>query len=223
MPQDFVLYSYWRSSAAYRVRIALNLKNLPYTIEPVHLLADGGQQHRAEYVELNPQHLVPTLVDGRRVIRQSLAIIEYLDEYAPEPVPLLPLDPRERARVRGLAMVVACDIHPLANLRVMQYLERELGADDDARLAWTRHWIADGLSAFEAMLTNHPDTGEFCQGDTPGMADACLIPQVYNARRWGLDVAAWPVIARIERACLALDAFQLAAPEAQADAPARAS
>lgn len=220
MARDLVLYSYWRSSAAYRVRIALNLKQWPYSIRPVHLVAHGGQQHHDDYVAINPQHLVPTLLDGRRVIRQSLAIMEYLDECEPGHAPmLLPRDPRERARVRALSQVVACDIHPIANLRVMQYLERELDVGADARLAWTRHWIREGLDAFEALLAGHPDTGTFCQGDEPGMADACLIPQVYNARRWSMPLDSWPTVARIEQACLQIDAFQNASPERQPDAP----
>lgn len=219
MARDLVLYSYWRSSAAYRVRIALNLKRLDYALRPVHLVADGGQQHHADYAAINPQQLVPTLLDGRRAIRQSLAIMEYLDEREPGHAPLLPHDPRERARVRALSLAVACDIHPIANLRVMQYLERELGVDADARLAWTRHWIREGLDAFETLLAGHPDTGTFCQGDEPGMADACLVPQVYNARRWSMPLDAWPTIARIEETCLQLDAFRDASPERQPDAP----
>lgn len=219
MPSELVLYSYWRSSAAYRVRIALNLKGLPYTIHPVHLVADGGQQHHADYAALNPQQLVPTLLDGRRVIPQSLAIIEYLEERYPQTTPLLPRDARERARVRALALAVACEIHPIANLRVMQYLEHELHVDVEARLAWTRHWIATGLDAVEALLADHPDTGAFCQGDTPTLADACLIPQVYNARRWDVALDRWPTITRIDAACMALATFRDASPEQQPDAP----
>jgi maleylacetoacetate isomerase/maleylpyruvate isomerase len=218
MANDLVLYSYWRSSAAYRVRIALNLKRLDYELRPVHLLADGGQQHGTEYSALNPQHLVPTLLDGRRVVRQSLAIIEYLDERDPADQNLLPQEPRERARVRSLALAVACDIHPLGNLRVLQFLQHQLDVDEDGRLRWTRHWIGTGLAAIESILANHPDTGTFCQGDTPGMADACLVPQVYNARRWGVAMEAYPTIARIDAACMALEAFAMASPERQPDA-----
>jgi maleylacetoacetate isomerase len=211
------LYSYWRSSAAYRVRIALNLKQLEHEIVPVHLLRDGGEQHASEFRAMNPQELIPVLRDGHRVIRQSMAIMEYLDETWPAH-PLLPATSRDRARVRALAQVIACDIHPLNNLRVQQYLERELGADESARTAWTLHWIRLGFEAFEALLTDHPSTGEFCEGENPGLADCCLVPQVYNARRFGLDLSPYPTIQRIEAACQSLDAFQRAAPERQPDA-----
>lgn len=211
------LYDYWRSSACYRVRIALNLKGLACTLKPVHLLRDGGEQHGAGYRDVNPQEVVPALVDGQRVIRQSLAIIEYLDETRTD-VPLLPPLPRDRAHVRGLAQLVACDIHPLNNLRVMQYLERELGADAAARERWTRHWIELGFRAFEAILVADAATGEFCHGDTPGLADACLVPQVYNAKRFGVDLAPYPTIAAITERCLALPAFDAARPERQPDA-----
>lgn len=218
MATDLALYGYWRSSAAYRVRIALGLKGLAWTDHPVHLVRDGGQQHAAAYRALNPQALVPALRDGERTFTQSLAIIEYLDEIHPEP-PLLPVDPRGRARVRALAQTIACDVHPLGNLRVLQYLERELGADEAARAAWSRHWMAQGLAAFEAMLADNVATGAFCHGDAPGLADACLIPQLYNAARWGLDLAPFPTVRRIQDACMALEAFQRAVPERQPDAP----
>ncbi len=208
------LYDYWRSSACYRVRIALNLKGLACTLKPVHLLRDGGEQHDPDYREVNPQEVVPALVDGQRVIRQSLAIIEYLDETRTA-VPLLPPLPRDRAHVRGLAQLVACDIHPLNNLRVMQYLERELGTDTAARERWTRHWIELGFRAFEAILAADAATGEFCHGDTPGLADACLVPQVYNAKRFGVDLAPYPTIAAINDRCLALPEFDAARPENQ--------
>lgn len=211
------LYGYWRSSAAYRVRIALNLKGLDYESVPVHLVRDGGEQHRPQFLEMNPQGLVPVLADGERVIRQSLAIIEYLDELHPAP-PLLPSSSRDRARVRALAQTVACDIHPLNNLRVMQYLERELGADEAQRLSWMRHWMAEGLAAFEAQVAAHPSTGEFCEGELPGMADCCLVPQLYNARRFGMDLAAYPTLLQIDARCQELTAFRDAAPEAQPDA-----
>jgi len=212
-----VLYDYWRSSACYRVRIALNLKGLACALKPVHLLKDGGEQHADAYRELNPQEVVPTLVDGQRVVRQSLAIIEYLDETCPQE-PLLPPVPRDRAHVRGLAQLVACDIHPLNNLRVMQYLETELGATQDARERWTRHWIETGFRAFEAILADDAATGEFCHGDTPGLADACLVPQVYNANRFGVDMTSYPLIRAINERCLALPAFDAARPERQAGA-----
>lgn len=214
---ELTLHDYWRSSAGYRVRIALHLKGLRHQRMPVHLVRDGGQQHGAAFREINPQQLVPALVDGQRVIRQSLAIIEYLDEIHPDP-PLLPTTPRDRAHVRGLAQLVACDVHPINNLRVMQYLERELGVGAEARDAWTRHWIQEGFAAFEAILAGDAATGAFCHGDTPTLADLCLVPQVYNANRFGLDLAPYPTIRAINERCLALPAFDAARPENQSDA-----
>ncbi|CAM3736802.1 maleylacetoacetate isomerase [Bordetella sputigena] len=211
------LYSYFRSSAAYRVRIALNLKGLPYEYAPVHLLKDGGQQLKPEYTRLNPQALLPTLVDGDAVLTQSMAIIEYLEETHPQP-PLLPATPIARARVRALAQGIACDIHPLNNLRVLRYLKREFDLPDEARDRWYRHWVESGLLALERMLADSPDTGTYCHGDTPTMADACLVPQVFNARRLDCDLSAMPNIVRIDAACLALPAFAQAAPDAQPDA-----
>jgi maleylacetoacetate isomerase len=210
------LYSYWRSSAAYRVRIALNLKGMEHEIVPVHLAQ--GEQHTAGFAALNPQELIPVLHHGQRLIRQSMAIIEYLDETWPGN-PMLPATARDRARVRALAQVVACDIHPLNNLRVQQYLERELKISEEGREAWTRHWITLGLQALEALLADHPASGDFCEGDVPGLADCCLVPQVYNARRFGVDLAPFPAVARIDAACRELPEFQQAAPENQADAP----
>ncbi len=216
------LYSYWRSSAAYRVRIALNLKGMDYVIAPVHLVRDGGEQHRDDYRTLNPQQLVPTLVDGGRVLRESLAIIEYLEEAYPATPRLLPRAALACARVRELAQMVACDIHPLGNLRVLQYLQRELGASDEQKLAWSRHWIEAGFDAIETVLASGGHAGKFCEGDTPTLADCCLVPQVYNARRFGVPLARYPTITRIDAACARFDAFQRAAPEAQADANAAA-
>ena len=213
------LYSYWRSSAAYRVRAALNLKQLACEIVPVHLVANGGEQHSPAYRGLNPQELVPTLLDGSRVFRQSLAIIEYLDEAYAGAMSLLPSTARERARVRALAQLVACDIHPINNLRVMQFLEREFSTPQVERERWTRHWIVDGLRAFETMLADNSSRGLFCDGDAPTIADVCLVPQVYNARRAGVDLREFPTIARIERQCLELPAFDAARPENQPDAP----
>jgi len=211
------LFSYWRSSAAYRVRIGLNLKGLPHRITPVHLVREGGEQHGAAYAALNPQELVPTLRHGDRVLQQSMAILEYLDEVFPAP-PLLPGDAEGRARVRALAQLVACDIHPLNNLRVMQYLERSLQASAELRTQWTLHWMAEGFAAMETLLAGHAATGRFCHGDQPGLADACLLPQLYNAHRFGLDLAPYPTVQRIEAACLALPAFDAARPENQIDA-----
>ncbi len=220
MDEGLHLYSYWRSSAAYRVRIALALKGLAYETVPVHLLKGGGQQHAPDYAALNPQQLVPLLLHGRRAVRQSLAIMEYLEEVWPEQgTPLLPDTARERGRVRGLALLVACDIHPLNNLRVLQFFEGQWNVPQAERDEWVRHWIVEGLAAFEALVADDPATGAFCHGDAPGLADCCLVPQLFNARRFGLDLAPWPTLARIEQACLALPAFRDAAPEAQPDAP----
>ncbi|MEC4337952.1 maleylacetoacetate isomerase [Stenotrophomonas pavanii] len=212
-----VLYTYWRSSAAYRVRIGLELKGLAWEARPVHLVRDGGEQHRDAYRALNPQQQVPTLLHEGHVLTQSLAILEYLDERFPQ-VPLRPADAAGRARVRALAQLVACDIHPINNLRVMQYLERSLQLPADARTQWTLHWIAEGFAAMEALLANSRDTGAFCHGDRPGLADICLLPQLYNAHRFGLDLAPYPTLRRIEAACQALDAFDRARPEHQLDA-----
>lgn len=218
MSQDLVLYGYWRSSAAYRVRIALNLKGLSYESKPVHLVNQGGEQHLPDFQALNPQELVPCLLDNGRVFTQSMAIMEYLDETHPSP-PLLPADPVGRARVRALAQIIGCDVHPLGNLRVLQRLATQFEADDAAKGVWSRHWIGLGLQAMEAMLAGNVATGRFCHGDTPSMADACLVPQVYNAVRWKLPLDDYPTIHRIHEACQSLEAFQRAAPEAQPDAP----
>ena len=213
------LYSYFRSSAAYRVRIALALKGLAYETVPVHLVKDGGQQHASGYRSANPQGLVPALqpAEGGPVLAQSLAIMEYLDEVHPQPA-LLPADALGRARVRALAQMVACEIHPLNNLRVLQYLTQELGVSGAQKDAWYAHWVALGLQAVEDSLARSPDTGRFCHGDSPGLADCCLVPQVFNARRFNCALDAYPTILRIVAACEALPAFQEAAPGAQPDA-----
>ena len=211
------LHSYFRSSASYRVRIALNLKGLGYTTIPVHLLKGGGQQHSSDYQRVNPAKLVPTLVDDGHAIGQSLAIMEYLDETHPEPA-LLPRDPLGRARVRGLAQSVACEIHPLNNLRVLQYLDNDLKVDEATKATWYRHWITLGFTAIEGMLAKDPATGTFCHGNATGLADCCLIPQIANSRRFDTPLEAFPTIRRIEEACLALDAFARAAPQLQPDA-----
>lgn len=218
MNDSLKLFGYWRSSAAYRVRIALNLKGLAYEAVPVNLIRDGGEQHAPEYAATNPQKLVPVLQHGGRAIRQSLAVIEYLDETWPDP-PLLPATARARARARTLAQLVACDIHPLNNLRVLQYLEREWHAPQPEREEWVRHWIREGFAALETLLADDPSTGTFCEGDLPGIADCCLVPQVYNARRFDIDLSPFPTIVRIDAACLALPAFDAARPELQPDAP----
>ncbi|UTW07526.1 maleylacetoacetate isomerase [Pseudomonas benzenivorans] len=209
------LYSYWRSSAAYRVRIALNLKGLAYKQVPVHLVKDGGQQHAPEYQALNPQELVPLLVDGDCKIAQSLAILEYLEEAYPVPA-LLPPDPAVRAQVRALALHIACEVHPLNNLRVLQYLSAELGASDEAKNAWYRHWVGTGLAAVEQGLARFD--GRLSLGQRPGYLEACLIPQVYNARRFNCDLEAYPRLLAMVARCESLDAFKRAAPEAQPDA-----
>lgn len=210
------LYGYFRSSAAYRVRIALNLKGLDYDQIPVNLVK--GEQRGGEQLARNPQGLVPSLVlDDSSVVNQSLAICEYLDEVHPEPA-LLPVDPLARARVRALAQSVACEIHPLNNLRVLKYLVGKLGADETAKLAWYRHWIAEGFTALEATLSTDSNTGDFCHGDTPTLADICLVPQVYNAERFECDLSVYPAIQRIAANCRSLPAFEKATPDVQPDA-----
>ena len=211
------LYSFFRSSAAYRVRIALGLKGLPYEYSPVHLSRGGGEQLRPEFRSVNPQALVPVLQDGERLLSQSLAIIEYLDEVHPDP-PLLPKTPAERARVRALAQTIACEIHPLNNTRVLTYLTGVAGLGDDAKNSWYRHWVAEGFQSLEARLAGNPASGKFCHGDTPGIADCCLVPQVFNARRFKCDLAPYPTLVAIDGHCQALEAFQRAAPERQPDA-----
>jgi len=211
------LHGYWRSTAAWRVRIALNLKGLAWESAPVHLLRDGGEQRAPAFLALNPQALVPALEIDGRVLTQSLAIIEYLDETRPQP-PLLPSGPVGRARVRSLAQLVAADIHPLNNLRVLQQLRDRFGLDEAQRDAWYRHWVGEGLGALEARLAGESGTGRFCHGDTPGLADCCLVPQLYNARRYGCPLGEFPAIRAIEAACIELDAFKAAAPDAQPDA-----
>jgi maleylacetoacetate isomerase len=209
------LYGYFRSSAAFRVRIALNLKNLSYETAAIHLRRN--EQARPQYLALNPQGLVPTLEadDGHRLI-QSLAIIEYLDDIHPTP-PFLPPGAADRARVRALAEIVACDIHPINNLRVLRYLAHTLGHDEAAIGAWYNHWIDAGFAALEPLVANDPRTGKFCHGDMPGLADIALVPQVVNAERYRLDMTPYPTIARIFASCIALAPFAMARPENQPD------
>src|SRR5215472_2704084 len=208
------LYGYSRSSAAFRVRIALNLKGLTYEDAFIHLRR--GDQRAADYLAVNPQGLVPALeIDGQTLI-QSMAIVEYLDETHPEP-PLLPADPTGKARVRALAAIVACDIHPINNLRVLRYLSRPLGHDQAVIATWYNHWIATGFDALERLVADDPRTGDFCHGDHPGLADIALVPQIVNSERYQLDLAPYPTLARIHANCLRLDAFAAAHPNNQPD------
>ena len=218
MSDELTLYTYFRSSAAFRLRIALNLKGLKAEQRFVHLLKDGGEQFAAEYAKLNPQHLVPTLVHNRHPLQQSLAAIEFLNEVYPEP-PLLPGDPLARARVRSIALAVACDIHPINNLRVRKYLHKELGRSDDEVSAWQVHWMTLGFDALESMLASSEYTGNFCHGDHPTLADICLIPQMANARGAQMALSPWPTLKRIEKAAYELPAFRDALPKNQPDAP----
>lgn len=209
------LYGYWRSSAAYRVRIALNLKQLSYDNLPVHLIKNGGEQHSDRYKLLNPTELVPTLIDDGLTLNQSLAIIEYLDEVYPEPT-LLPQEPAARALVRALALDIACDIHPLNNLRVLQYLTGPLALSEAQKLQWITHWLSTGFAALERRLQD--TAGQFSVGDEVTVADLCLVPQVYNAQRFALDMSVYPTISSVHHHCQQLAAFALAAPEQQPDA-----
>lgn len=214
---ELTLYDYWRSSAAYRVRIALHLKGLAFEQRPVHLVSGGGQHHSEAYRALNPQGLVPALVHDGRVLTQSLAICEYLDEVFPD-APLLPETPVERARVRALALVVACDIHPLNNLRVLQRLKNGFQAGEDAVVDWMNGWMKNGFDAFERLLERDAGNGRYCAGEAPGLADCFLVPQVYNAERYACDLAPYPRIRRVVARCRQLDPFAAAAPESQPDA-----
>ncbi len=215
------LYSYFRSSASFRVRIALNLKGLPVDYQPIHLVRHGGEQHSPDFLATNPDGLVPVLVDDSNdpavLLTQSLAIVEYLDETVPEP-PLLPRDPVERARVRALALAIACEIHPLNNLRVLRYLVRVLEVGDEAKNTWYRHWVESGLGAFEKQLAASPMTGRFCHGDAPTLADLTLVPQIFNGLRFDCDYSRIPTVMRVFDACMELDAFKRAVPDRQPDA-----
>lgn len=211
----FTLHGYFRSSASFRVRIALNLKGIHYDSIAHHLRR--GEQRDPGYLSLNPQGLVPTLLAEDEVVRQSLAIIEFLDETVPTPA-LLPADPAGRARVRALAQVVACDIHPLNNLRVLQYLRDPLKQPEEAVRRWYQRWVTDGFAALERLLTTQPHVGRYCHGDLPGLADICLIPQVVNARNFECDLTPFPRITRIFNSAMELEAFERASPQYQPDA-----
>ncbi|QQM32537.1 maleylacetoacetate isomerase [Martelella lutilitoris] len=210
-------YGYFRSSSAYRCRIAFNLKDVDYDFVSVHLRKDGGQQKRPDYRAKNPQALVPALEDGDLTLTQSLAIIEWLDESFPEKARFLPEDKDTRAKVRAFAQAIACDTHPLQNLRVLDYLKAEFGADQAALDRWCGRWIGDGLAACEALLEKEP-ASTFCFGETPGLADICLIPQVFSAERFGVDLSAMPRLVAIAEAANALPAFANAHPRNQPDA-----
>jgi maleylacetoacetate isomerase len=208
------LYTYFRSSAAFRVRIALNLKGLDYQPTFVHLAK--GEHRKPEYAAVNPQALVPTLEENGRLLTQSLAILEYLEETHPQP-PLLPRDPFARARARSLALLIACEIHPLNNLRTLRHLKNSLGQSEEQVNGWYRHWVADGLAKLEAELQN-PGTGHFCHGQTPTIADCCLVPQIFNAKRYQCELGPYPAVMRVFDACMQLDAFVRAQPDKQPDA-----
>ena len=210
------LYTYFRSSAAFRVRIALNLKGLTYEVVPVHLLRDGGEQKSPDYRRKSPLGTVPALEADDAIITQSLAIIEYLDETHPNPA-LLPSGAMARARVRSIAQTIACEIHPLNNLRVLAYLKHTLSVGEAARNDWYRHWVNTGLAGVESLLSQSAETGAYCHGDQPTMADCCLVPQVFNARRFDCSLEAMPTICRIVTQCETLPAFQHAAPDNQPD------
>ncbi len=212
------LYGFWRSSAAYRVRIALALKGLSYDYVSVQLAK--GEQYQPEYAAINPQNLVPVLEDEGHLLYQSLAIIQYLEETHPEPR-LIPIHPVERNRVRSLALIIACEIHPLNNPRVLNYLTSNFAVSEEQKLSWYRHWVTTGFTALEKRLVSEPWTGRFCHGDTPGFADISLVPQVANAKRFKVDLAPFPTIRRIDDECMKLEAFQKAAPEHQPDAEDR--
>jgi maleylpyruvate isomerase len=209
------LYNYFRSSASFRVRIALEIKGVPYDYAPVHLLK--GEQMAPEFVKLNPDALVPVLCDGNDVLNQSLAIVEYLEETHPEPT-LLPGSPSNRAHIRAIALAIACEIHPLNNPRVLKYLKNTFNVEEEARNDWYRHWVKLGFAGLETRLSASPLTGAYCVGDTPTLADVCLVPQVFNGKRFDVAVEDYPTLARIFEHCMAQEAFQRAAPAVQPDA-----
>lgn len=209
------LYNYFRSSAAYRVRIAMAIKNLPFEYISIHLMK--GEQYSAEFAAISPQKLVPVLDDEGTLLYQSLAIIEYLEETHPEP-PLLPRTAAARNRVRSLALLTACEIHPLNNPRVLKYLTGEFGITEEQKSQWYGHWVHQGFAALETRLATEPQTGRFCHGDTITLADCALVPQVANAERFKVDLSAYPTVLRINAECLRLEVFQRASPANQPDA-----
>jgi maleylpyruvate isomerase len=211
------LYTFFRSSASYRVRIALNLKGLNYEQVPIHLRRGGGEQLSASYRLINPQALVPALEDNGRILIQSLAIMEYLEERYPNP-PLLPKDPADRALARSMSLVIACEVHPIQNLRVLNHLKNNHQQSDDEVNRWARHWIELGFAALEQLVLDSPRQGKFCVGDNPTFADICLVPQLANARRFGCDLSKFPRLVEIEGYCGMLPAFVDAAPDKQPDA-----
>lgn len=217
---ELKLYDYWRSSAAWRVRVGLHLKGLDYDSVPVHLVRDGGEQHRADYRAISPLGVVPTLTHGAVIITQSLAILEYLDDAFPDTPRLLPADAAARARIRSLALTIAADTHPVHNLRVQQYLKNEGGLGEEAVANFVRHWLSLGFNAVESMLAESPQTGLCCHGDTPTLADCVIVPAVYAARRFGADIERCATVLRIHDHCQTLPAFAASHPDRQPDAPA---
>jgi maleylpyruvate isomerase len=215
--EERVLHNYFRSSSSYRVRIALNLKGLSYQYVPVHLNRDGGEQFRAGFKSLNPQELVPVLSDGGVGISQSLAILEYLEEKYPQ-VPLMPTKIEDRAHVRQLALAIACEIHPLSNLRVLKFITGGFGLMEEDKMRWIRHWTEMGLAALEQELSRSGKRGRFCYGDAPTIADCCLVPQLFNAQRFGIDLMPYPILIAINEECAKLPEFERAHPSRQPDA-----
>lgn len=211
------LFTYYRSSAAFRVRIVLNLKGIAYESIPRHLTRGGGEHLRPDYLALNPQGLIPALEDGGVVLAQSLAIIDYLDEKFPQP-PLLPGDAMQRAQIRAMALGIACEIHPLQNLRVTNYLSREMGQNDEAIAKWRAHWITAGFAALEALVKQHTGDGKHCFGSSVTLADVLLLPQIFSSRRFQIDLAPYPTLRAVGAHLETLPAFTKAAPQAQADA-----
>jgi len=207
---NLALYDYFRSSASFRVRIALHLKNLPFDVIPIHLVNNNGEQHHEQYKKINPFALVPTLQNNQERLTQSIAIIEYLNELHPEPA-LLPNDIYTRAQCRSFALAIAADMHPLNNLRVLKYLTETLQISEDEKTNWYHHWINKGLSGLEEVLSQHAPN-KYCFGSYPTLADICLIPQLYNARRFNCDLTSYPNLTRVEESCLAHPAFEAAIP-----------